>query len=160
MVGAGYSPEEDEQLFSRVKDLLLKKNLARPPLPDVLKGERLSSPSFAHLSALARLSALCLGASVPLSLADVVAIYGHLADPHLSSTDPEMQLFEDAICLVFLSLQFVDFSDKLDDPDKMVGIVRKTWAKMTPEGQTVVASDLLPTLPQELKEVVGKALAV
>lgn len=78
----------------------------------------------------------------------------------VSAADPEMQLFEDAICLVFLAShdQFPKFADKLDDPDKMVDIVRKTWVKMTPEGQAVVASDLLPTLPQELQDLIARAL--
>lgn len=66
---------------------------------------------------------------------------------------------EDAVCLTFLQLQFVDFSAQLSDTDKLVGIVRKTWAKMTPAGQALVASDLLGGLPVDLKEVVHKALA-
>lgn len=70
-----------------------------------------------------------------------------------------MHLFEDAICLTFLSLQFVDFSHKVDDPDKMVNIVRKTWVKMTEEGQAVVARDMVGGLPDDLKEVVSRALA-
>lgn len=77
----------------------------------------------------------------------------------LSFVDPEMHLFEDAICIVFLALQFVDFSEKIADADKMVNIVRKTWIKMSPEGQAVVAKDLVGGLPEDLKEVVGRALA-
>ncbi|ORY88664.1 hypothetical protein BCR35DRAFT_350895 [Leucosporidium creatinivorum] len=110
MAEAGYSQAGDAELFARVRDLLLKKTLARPPLPDPLK-------------------------------------------------DPEMHLFEDSICLVFLALQFVDFSEKIADADKMVNIVRKTWIKMTAEGQAVVARDLVGGLPEDLKEVVGRALA-
>lgn len=53
----------------------------------------------------------------------------------------------------------MDFSAQLSDTDKLVGIVRKTWAKMTPAGQALVASDLLGGLPVDLKEVVHKALA-
>ena len=70
-----------------------------------------------------------------------------------------MQLFEDAICLVFLTLQFVNFAAKLSDADKMVGIVRKTWAKMTDVGRGVVANELVGALPEDLKEIVGRALA-
>ncbi|SCZ96506.1 BZ3500_MvSof-1268-A1-R1_Chr8-2g10245 [Microbotryum saponariae] len=72
--------------------------------------------------------------------------------------DPEMHLFEDAICLTFLSTQFVQFSDQLDDPSKMVGIVAKTWAKMSTLGRKVAAEELVGTLPYELKKVVQEAL--
>jgi hypothetical protein len=58
-----------------------------------------------------------------------------------------------------LKLQFVAFASKLSDEDKMVGIVRKTWAKMTDAGRSVVASELVEGLPNDLKEVVSKALA-
>ena len=38
MLEAGYDGDSDKGLIARVKDLLLKKNLARPPLPTPLKG--------------------------------------------------------------------------------------------------------------------------
>lgn len=70
-----------------------------------------------------------------------------------------MHLFEDSICLVFLALQFISFSSQLSDEEKMVIIVRKTWAKMSPLGQGVVVSELLEGMPEDLKIVVGKALS-
>jgi hypothetical protein len=73
--------------------------------------------------------------------------------------DPEAHALEDAVCLTFLQLQFVDFSAQLSDTDKLVGIVRKTWAKMTPAGQALVASELLGGLPANLRDVIHKALA-
>ena len=45
-----------------------------------------------------------------------------------------MQLFEDAICLTFLELEFDEFS-KAHDEDKMVKIVQKTWGKMGQRGR-------------------------
>ncbi|SCV67336.1 BQ2448_5982 [Microbotryum intermedium] len=72
--------------------------------------------------------------------------------------DPEMHLFEDAICLTFLSTQFVQFSDQIDDTTKMMGIVAKTWAKMSTLGRGIAAEELVGTLPDELKVVVQKAL--
>jgi hypothetical protein len=69
-----------------------------------------------------------------------------------------MHLFESAICLTFLSLEFKLFSDQLADTDKMVDIVKKTWAKMEPVGQGVVANELLPGLSAELTAVVMRAL--
>ncbi|MFW2389214.1 MAG: DUF4202 domain-containing protein [Polyangiales bacterium] len=47
-------------------------------------------------------------------------------------TDPDVQLLEDTICLVFLEHYFHDFAQKHDD-EKLLSIVRKTWAKMTDE---------------------------
>ena len=45
-------------------------------------------------------------------------------------TDPEVQLLEDVICLVFLEHYFHDFAKKHED-DKLISIVQKTWKKMT-----------------------------
>jgi hypothetical protein len=47
--------------------------------------------------------------------------------------DPEVQVLEDALCLVFLEQQFSEFAKK--EADKIVEIVRKTWRKMSPQGQ-------------------------
>lgn len=44
MLEAGYSATEDGALFTRVQELLLKKTLARPPLPSPLPGARRSLP--------------------------------------------------------------------------------------------------------------------
>jgi hypothetical protein len=47
--------------------------------------------------------------------------------------DLEVQLFEDAICMVFFENEFVDLASKHGD-EKMVDILRRTWAKMSPAG--------------------------
>ena len=49
-------------------------------------------------------------------------------------TDTETQTLEDVACLVFLESYFWDFS-RLHDGEKIIGILRKTWAKMSPRGQ-------------------------
>ncbi|MBI1977066.1 MAG: DUF4202 domain-containing protein [Candidatus Omnitrophica bacterium] len=49
-------------------------------------------------------------------------------------TDPDMQLLEDVICLVFLENYFAEFS-KQHEEQKIIEIVRKTWNKMSPRGQ-------------------------
>ena len=49
------------------------------------------------------------------------------------ATDPETQVLEDVICLVFLENYFADFS-QAHDPDKVIDIVRKTWKKMSDAG--------------------------
>ncbi len=73
-------------------------------------------------------------------------------DLHLN---PECQALEDALCIVFLEKQFARFSEKTDE-EKMVSILRKTWAKMSDAGR-----DLALTLPLEApqKRLVEKALA-
>jgi uncharacterized protein DUF4202 len=45
--------------------------------------------------------------------------------------DPEVQVLEDALCLVFVETQFHDLAARVDD-DKMVDVVAKTLKKMSP----------------------------
>jgi hypothetical protein len=47
--------------------------------------------------------------------------------------DPEVQVLEDALCLVFLETQFHDLAARLDE-EKLEGVVRKTLRKMSPDG--------------------------
>lgn len=44
--------------------------------------------------------------------------------------NPDVQTIEDALCLVTLEYQMDDFSSKHDD-EKMIGIIKKTWEKMS-----------------------------
>ena len=69
-------------------------------------------------------------------------------------TDPDVQLLEDVICLVFLEHYFADFSVKHDD-DKVIDILRKTWAKMSPRGHEAALA--LPL--GEERRLVERALA-
>jgi hypothetical protein len=46
--------------------------------------------------------------------------------------DAEVQVLEDALCLVFLETQLHDLSAQLDD-EKLLGVLRKTLRKMSPE---------------------------
>jgi len=48
--------------------------------------------------------------------------------------DPEGQVLEDALCLVFLEHQFADLASKTAE-DKMLNALRKAWNKMTPAAQ-------------------------
>jgi len=68
----------------------------------------------------------------------------------------EMQLFEDAICLVFLENEFLDFSEKHSE-EKLIDILKKTCEKMTERGQTE-AKQLFPKFPKPLKMVVEKVI--
>ena len=72
-------------------------------------------------------------------------------------SDPEVQLFEDAICLTFVENQLADFADKHDDA-KLIDVLRKTWAKMTSAGHQQ-ARALLDRLPQRARELMEAALA-
>jgi hypothetical protein len=68
--------------------------------------------------------------------------------------DPETQLLEDVACLVFLESYFAEFARKHDE-EKLIPILRRTWAKMSPRGrEAALALDLAP----EGKDLVQKAL--
>ena len=69
--------------------------------------------------------------------------------------DPEVQLLEDAVCLVFLSHQFRAFAEKTPEP-KVIEILQKTWKKMTPRGHAT-ALDL--ELSDRERRLIEKALA-
>jgi hypothetical protein len=69
-------------------------------------------------------------------------------------TDPEVQLMEDVICLVFLEHYFHDFAQKHDE-EKLVPIVQKTWKKMTSKAHEAALA--LDYAPEDLA-VIEKAL--
>ena len=48
--------------------------------------------------------------------------------------DPEIQVLEDALCLVFLESQFAELSEKTEQT-KFVEIIQKTWKKMSSKGR-------------------------
>lgn len=72
-------------------------------------------------------------------------------------TDEECQVLEDAACLVFLEKEFEEFLAKWEE-DKVVNVLKKTWGKMGEKGR-LAALELVGTLPDELANVVKKALA-
>lgn len=60
-------------------------------------------------------------------------------------SDSESQLLEDVVCLVFLEYYFQDFSKK-HSHEKVMGIVQKTWRKMSEKGRDLALNlDLPPT---------------
>jgi hypothetical protein len=63
--------------------------------------------------------------------------------------DDEAQALEDVICLVFLEDYFVDFAAKHAE-EKVIDILRKTWAKMSKEGQAAALKLVLPPAALEL----------
>lgn len=50
--------------------------------------------------------------------------------------DKEVQVMENALCLVFLEYQYADFLEKHDDDNLIIRILRKTWLKMSEPGRT------------------------
>jgi len=69
--------------------------------------------------------------------------------------DPEAQLLEDCACLVFLEFEFAGFAPKHDEA-VLVGILRKTWNKMSPRGHE---SALALKLAAPLQAIIQKALS-
>ena len=69
--------------------------------------------------------------------------------------DPEVQLLEDVVCLVFLSYHLAPFAAQHED-EKVVGILRKTWRKMSDRGRSAARDlDLAPELRALLTRAVG-----
>lgn len=72
------------------------------------------------------------------------------------SSDPDTQVLEDVACLVFLDDQFDDFEKKDDiDEDKIVGILKKTWGKMSDPGRQLA---LQMQLSDRAKTLIERAL--
>ena len=74
--------------------------------------------------------------------------------------DPDTQLLEDVICLVFLEHYLGDFAAKHTD-EKLLGVLGKTWRKMSPEGrQAALALDLPPDLRMLVERAVTPSTSV
>ncbi|KAK4203325.1 hypothetical protein QBC40DRAFT_275040 [Triangularia verruculosa] len=72
-------------------------------------------------------------------------------------SNEETQVLEDVACLVFLDDQFDDFEKNSGiDEEKIVGILQKTWGKMSEEGRGLA---LGMELSERAKMLVGRALA-
>ncbi len=68
--------------------------------------------------------------------------------------NPAAQILEDVACLVFLEHYFGGFAPTQDE-EKLLNILRRTWAKMSAEGRQAA---LTLTLPDHLAALVQKAL--
>ena len=69
--------------------------------------------------------------------------------------DPEAQLLEDVICLVFLENYLAQFAQKHDEA-KLVEILRKTWNKMSSRGHEAA---LGLKLPAPVRAIIEKAVS-
>ena len=87
--------------------------------------------------------------------ADVIDRVKGLLRKHRLKTDAEVQTLEDVACLVFLESYFADFAKRHDEA-KVIGILQKTWAKMSPRGHDAA---LALDMPAEARALVEKALS-
>ncbi len=87
--------------------------------------------------------------------ADFIARVSFLIEKKLLKKDAETQLLEDVICLVFLEYYFEEFIHKHDD-DKLIDIVKKTWAKMSESGHEAA---LQLSYSEKALAIIQKALA-
>jgi hypothetical protein len=86
--------------------------------------------------------------------AETIALVRKMVGKQGIKRDPDVQMLEDVACLVFLEHYFPAFAEKHDE-EKMIGIVRKTWQKMSGLGQSAA---MALQLPEVLAAVLGKAL--
>ena len=68
--------------------------------------------------------------------------------------DPECQILEDVICIVFIEHYLEEFAAKHDEV-KILDILRKTWRKMSPQGHAVA---LKLKLTKQLTTLITRAL--
>ena len=85
----------------------------------------------------------------------VVARVESLLKKERLKTDPAVQLLEDVICLVFLEHYLSDFVPKHDE-EKLLGVLRKTWRKMSGNGRQAA---LELNLSAELRALVERAIS-
>ncbi|KAL8944078.1 MAG: hypothetical protein Q9216_000669 [Gyalolechia sp. 2 TL-2023] len=95
---------------------------------------------------------ICLDSGYSSEEADRVAA---LVKKENLKNDAETQTLEDVACLVFLDDQFEAFKKEHDEA-KVLGILRKTWIKMSPRGHELALN--IP-MSNRAKELVEKALA-
>lgn len=95
---------------------------------------------------------ICIEAGFSPESADKVA--GLIRKEDLRGNS-ETQVLEDVACLVFLEDQLEGFEREVADEEKVVGIVRKTWRKMSVEGRELALG--IP-MGERAKEIVKKAL--
>ncbi len=71
-------------------------------------------------------------------------------------TNPDSQILEDVVCMVFLQYYLDEFASDHDE-EKVLEILRKTWKKISPEGRQKVLE--LP-LSAKTKSLISKALPI
>jgi hypothetical protein len=74
--------------------------------------------------------------------------------------NPDTQLLEDVSCLVFIEHYMLGFAGQQAEytEEKWLGIIRKTWKKMSPAAQSFATGGGI-TLPEALVPLIRKAIA-
>lgn len=70
---------------------------------------------------------------------DIIARVNQIVLKKQLKSDTEVQTMENALCLVFLEFQYDDFIKKHPE-ETMIGILQKTWAKMSEPGRQAALS--------------------
>jgi hypothetical protein len=84
--------------------------------------------------------------------ADDIARVGSLVCKERLKLEPDAQLLEDVVCVVFLEHYVDDFMARTD-PEKLADILAKTWAKMSPFGhEHALRLALAPAIPRLLEQ--------
>jgi hypothetical protein len=96
-------------------------------------------------------AAICIGCNFTADEASEVA---QLIRKEDLKSNEETQILEDVACLVFLDDQFEAF-EKNHDEEKIIGILRKTWGKMSEKGHELA---LKIPMSESAKGLIGKAL--
>ncbi|KAL4920262.1 hypothetical protein BDW62DRAFT_209112 [Aspergillus aurantiobrunneus] len=99
--------------------------------------------------------ALCVEGGVAEDVAERVAALVRKEGLLKSGEDEEVQVLEDVACLVFLEDQLEEFQSGYEE-EKVVGILRRTWLKMSERGRELA---LGMELTGKSRELVGRALA-
>jgi hypothetical protein len=80
-----------------------------------------------------------------------IARVGALVRKERLRSDPEVQMLEDVVCIVFLEHYLADFLGKTDEA-KLARILAQTWNKMSAQGHAHAGKlDLPPGVPALLK---------
>lgn len=95
---------------------------------------------------------ICLTSGYSMEDSDRVAALIRKENP---KKDEETQVLEDVACLVFLDDQFEEFEQQHDE-DKIISILRKTWAKMSDEGHELAIGI---SMSDRAARIVAKALS-
>ncbi|MFT3830611.1 MAG: DUF4202 domain-containing protein [Opitutaceae bacterium] len=105
----------------------------------------------------ARARELLLQAGVPAAEADEAATW---VSKNGLKTNAGTQALEDAACLVFLENEIADFAAQHSDypEEKFIGILQRTWKKMSPPAQTFALALQLPApIANLVRTAVGAA---
>jgi hypothetical protein len=71
--------------------------------------------------------------------ADTISRVREIIQKKRLKADNDVQTMENALCLVFLEFQYDDLIEKQPE-EKMIGILQKTWGKMSEPGREIALS--------------------